>query len=114
MKKYAILLTATAIGVLILLYNSFLYTIFLTNEDVLYKVSRMIKNPEICKKENKDFYSIAKNIHWSGSNLKITEYINAMPKRIDYKIIDNETRLPIYHVVYRVDGGCDGLFISKD
>ncbi|MBB6579639.1 putative pyridoxamine 5'-phosphate oxidase family protein [Comamonas odontotermitis] len=114
MKKYIIIIILAAAAILGFLYNSFLYTLFLTNDDVFYKVSRMIKDPEICGEKNKKNYSILKNINWLDNNLEIKEYLNAMPKRIDYKIINSESKLPIYHVVYYVDGGCDGFFISKE
>ena len=116
MRKYISSLIAISIVIAIFtfLYNRFLFTLFLTNEDVFNKVSRMLKEPEICKESNKDFYLIAKDIHLKESNFEIKEYTNAMPIRVDYKIINKDTKASIYHVIYRVDGGCDGLFISKE
>lgn len=116
MKKYITSSVAIVIIIAIFtfLYNRFLFTLFLTNEDVFNKVSRLLKDPGICKESNKDYYLIAKDLHLKESNFEIREYINSMPIRIDYKIINKDTKASLYHVIYRVDGGCDGLFISKD
>ena len=114
MRKYIIFSIAIIIAIFIFLYNRFLFTLFLTNEDVFNKVSIMLKDPEICKESNKEYYLIAKNLHLKENNFEIKEYTNAMPIRVDYKIINKDTRASIYHVIYRVDGGCEGLFISKD
>ncbi|QTD43826.1 hypothetical protein [Ottowia testudinis] len=83
-----------------------------TDEQIKKKIESILIHPDLCNNSNPEAVKFLKSIKSDGRDLYIKEKTNAMPKRIDYYVEDGEGKV-IAELAYRVDGGCQGISLTK-
>lgn len=72
----------------------------------------LLENPKQCEKIYPDTFQRISQLNWRSSEMRLKIKLSALPKRVDYYLIDPNGNI-VAEIVYRVNAKCDGIYVEK-